>query len=88
MEGSIKQWQSVNFCSLWNFTKHFTCHCLKVSNIKVEYKNKFILQSDPTFVPIKFPDPSDRSSGTESDDSSVKSVRFSKLAEVSFIITN
>ncbi|PNF40267.1 Solute carrier family 35 member F5 [Cryptotermes secundus] len=38
--------------------------------------------SDPTFVPIKFPDPSDRSSGTESDDSSVKSVRFSKLAEV------
>ncbi|XP_049830918.1 solute carrier family 35 member F5 isoform X1 [Schistocerca gregaria] len=38
--------------------------------------------SDPTYVPIKLPDPSDRSSGTESDDSSVKSVRFSKLAEV------
>lgn len=40
-------------------------------------------QSDPTFVPIKFPELGDKSSGTESDDSSVKSVRFSKLAEVS-----
>lgn len=38
--------------------------------------------SDPTYVPIKFPEPSDRNSGTESDDSSVRSVRFSKLAEV------
>ncbi|XP_067001270.1 solute carrier family 35 member F5 [Anabrus simplex] len=38
--------------------------------------------SDPTFVPIKFPETGDRSSGTESDDSSVRSVRFSKLAEV------
>lgn len=38
--------------------------------------------SDPTYVPIKFPELGDRSSGTESDDSSVKSVRFSKLAEV------
>ncbi|XP_054278091.1 solute carrier family 35 member F5 [Macrosteles quadrilineatus] len=39
--------------------------------------------SDPTFVPIKFPERSDRSSGTESDECSVnRSVRFSKLAEV------
>ncbi|XP_066589435.1 solute carrier family 35 member F5 [Prorops nasuta] len=38
--------------------------------------------SDPTFVPIKIPDHCDRSSGTESDDSSIRSVRFSKLAEV------
>ncbi|XP_051153976.1 solute carrier family 35 member F5 [Leptopilina boulardi] len=38
--------------------------------------------SDPTFVPIKTPDQCDRSSGTESDDSSIRSVRFSKLAEV------
>ncbi|XP_024869840.1 solute carrier family 35 member F5 [Temnothorax curvispinosus] len=38
--------------------------------------------SDPTFVPIKTPDHCDRSSGTESDDSSIRSVRFSKLAEV------
>jgi len=35
--------------------------------------------SDPQFIPIKR---SDRSSGTESDDSSVHSVRFSKIAEV------
>lgn len=40
------------------------------------------MQSDPTFVPIKTPDHCDRSSGTESDDSSIRSVRFSKLAEV------
>ncbi|XP_015440077.1 PREDICTED: solute carrier family 35 member F5 isoform X2 [Dufourea novaeangliae] len=38
--------------------------------------------SDPMFVPIKTPDHCDRSSGTESDDSSIRSVRFSKLAEV------
>nr|XP_050863982.1 solute carrier family 35 member F5 isoform X2 [Vespula vulgaris] len=38
--------------------------------------------SDPTFVPIKTPDHCERSSGTESDDSSIRSVRFSKLAEV------
>ncbi|XP_063226128.1 solute carrier family 35 member F5 isoform X2 [Bacillus rossius redtenbacheri] len=38
--------------------------------------------SDPTYVPIKFPEPGDKSSGTESDDSSIRSVRFSKLAEV------
>lgn len=38
--------------------------------------------SDPTFVPIKFPE-RDRNSGTESDESTVnRSVRFSKLAEV------
>lgn len=42
----------------------------------------FLFQSDPTFVPIKTPDQCDRSSGTESDDSSIRSVRFSKLAEV------
>lgn len=42
----------------------------------------YSLQSDPTFVPIKTPDHCDRSSGTESDDSSIRSVRFSKLAEV------
>ena len=34
--------------------------------------------SDSTFVPIKTPE------STESDDSSIRSVRFSKLAEVSF----
>ncbi|XP_024942087.1 solute carrier family 35 member F5 isoform X2 [Cephus cinctus] len=38
--------------------------------------------SDPTFVPLKTLDHCDRSSGTESDDSSIRSVRFSKLAEV------
>lgn len=40
--------------------------------------------SDPTFVPVKTPEQCDRSSGTDndSDDSSVRSVRFSKLAEV------
>nr|CAD7199872.1 unnamed protein product [Timema douglasi] len=40
--------------------------------------------SDPTFVPIKVPETADKSSGTESDDSSVRSVRFSKLAEFAF----
>ncbi|XP_014205867.1 solute carrier family 35 member F5 [Copidosoma floridanum] len=40
--------------------------------------------SDPTFVPVK----SDRSSGTESDDSSVRSVRFSKFAEVRHMSEN
>ncbi|XP_058796700.1 solute carrier family 35 member F5 [Phymastichus coffea] len=38
--------------------------------------------SDPTFVPIKTSEQCERSSGTESDDSSIRSVRFSKLAEV------
>jgi hypothetical protein len=66
--------------STWKFSVHVVHLYLKGEC------EKFLLQSDPTFVPIKFPDPSDRSSGTESDDSSVKSVRFSKLAEVSFII--
>lgn len=37
-----------------------------------------LLQSDSTYVPIK----PDTISGTESDDSSIKSVRFNKLAEV------
>ncbi|XP_001601634.2 solute carrier family 35 member F5 [Nasonia vitripennis] len=44
--------------------------------------------SDPTFVPIKTPEQCDRSSGTESDDSSVRSVRFSKLAEVRHMSEN
>ncbi|KAG8287208.1 hypothetical protein J6590_043578 [Homalodisca vitripennis] len=39
--------------------------------------------SDPTYVPVKLPERSDRSSGTESDECTVnRSVRFSKLAEV------
>lgn len=40
--------------------------------------------SNPVYVPVKTPEREnlDRSSGTESDDSSVRSVRFSKLAEV------
>lgn len=49
----------------------------------VEDENSYIEHntslSDPQFVPIK---KSDRSSGTESDDSSIHSVRFSKMAEV------
>lgn len=44
----------------------------------------FSQKSDSVFVPIKTPEHGggERSSGTESDDSSVRSVRFSKLAEV------
>ncbi|KRT85719.1 hypothetical protein AMK59_987, partial [Oryctes borbonicus] len=40
--------------------------------------------SNPTYVPVKTPDKEivDRNSGTESDDSSIRSVRFNKLAEV------
>jgi solute carrier family 35 protein F5 len=37
--------------------------------------------SNPVYVPVKTPE-IDRNSGTESDDSSVRSVRFNKLAEV------
>lgn len=50
--------------------------------LKVKYV--CMLQSDPTYVPIKFPERSDRSSGTESDENSINrgGVRFSKLAEV------
>jgi solute carrier family 35 protein F5 len=44
--------------------------------------------SDSTFVPIKTPEQCDKSSGTESDDSSVRSVRFSKLAEVRHMSEN
>lgn len=44
--------------------------------LKNLYQKKF--QSDSTYVPIK----TGHLSGTESDDSSIKSVRFSKLAEV------
>lgn len=44
--------------------------------------------SDPLFVPIKTPEACDRSSSTESDDSSVRSVRFSKLAEVRHMSEN
>lgn len=44
------------------------------------------LMSDPMYVPIRFHDGADKSSGTESDDSSNlghnRSVRFSKLTEV------
>lgn len=35
-------------------------------------------QSDSTYVPVK----ADQISGTDSDDSSIKSVRFNRLAEV------
>ncbi|ALC42011.1 CG8195 [Drosophila busckii] len=46
------------------------------------YSNQAAL-SDPTFVPIRVANPINGvQSGTESDDSSVRSVRFSKLAEV------
>lgn len=40
--------------------------------------------SNPVYVPVKTPEREhlDRNSGTESDDSSVRSVRFNKLAEV------
>lgn len=40
--------------------------------------------SNPTYVPVKTPEKEnvDRNSGTESDDSSIRSVRFNKLAEV------
>ncbi|XP_072387880.1 solute carrier family 35 member F5 [Diabrotica undecimpunctata] len=40
--------------------------------------------SNPVYVPVKTPEREnwDRSSGTESDDSTVRSVRFNKLAEV------
>lgn len=59
---------------------------LQIIDPNVEDENFFSEEnarlSDPTFVPIKTPDQCDRSSGTESDDSSVRSVRFSKLAEV------
>ncbi|KAK0178197.1 hypothetical protein PV328_002171 [Microctonus aethiopoides] len=45
--------------------------------------------SDPTFVPIKKPDNCDRSqSGTESDDSCMRAVRFSKMAEVRHMSEN
>ncbi|XP_044264040.1 solute carrier family 35 member F5 isoform X2 [Tribolium madens] len=37
--------------------------------------------SNPVYVPVKTPE-LDKNSGTESDDSSVRSVRFNKLAEV------
>lgn len=38
--------------------------------------------SNPIYVPIKTDRDLDKSSGTESDDSSLRSVRFSKVAEV------
>ncbi|KAJ8936034.1 hypothetical protein NQ318_015440 [Aromia moschata] len=40
--------------------------------------------SNPVYIPVKTPEREqlDRSSGTESDDSSIRSVRFNKLAEV------
>lgn len=45
-----------------------------LNSLKKKKKN----QSDSTYVPIK----TGHISGTDSDDSSIKSVRFSKLAEV------
>lgn len=40
--------------------------------------------SNPIYVPVKTPEREnvDKSSGTESDDSTIRSVRFNKLAEV------
>ncbi|KAF5272416.1 hypothetical protein FQA39_LY07884 [Lamprigera yunnana] len=48
------------------------------------YSDAVTSLSTPTYVPVKALDREqfDRSSGTESDDSSVRSVRFNKLAEV------
>lgn len=44
-----------------------------------------LFQSDPTFVPIRTPERETAEiSGTESDESSQRSVRFSKVAEVLF----
>lgn len=39
-------------------------------------------QSEPSYVPLKLQESQEKSSDGESDDSSVKSVRFSKLTEV------
>ncbi|XP_069947316.1 solute carrier family 35 member F5 isoform X2 [Cherax quadricarinatus] len=41
-----------------------------------------IYQSEPRYVPLKLQDAQEKSSDGESDDSSIKSVRFSKLTEV------
>ncbi|KAK5647587.1 hypothetical protein RI129_002479 [Pyrocoelia pectoralis] len=48
------------------------------------YSDSVSSLSNPTYVPVKTLDREhfDRSSGTESDDSSIRSVRFNKLAEV------
>lgn len=46
--------------------------------------------SNPVFIPVKTPEREiwERSSGTESDDSTVRSVRFNKLAEVRHMSEN
>lgn len=41
-----------------------------------------LFQSEPSYVPLKLQESQEKSSDAESDDSSVKSVRFSKLTEV------
>lgn len=41
-----------------------------------------VFQSEPSYVPLKLQESHEKSSDGESDDSSVKSVRFSKLTEV------
>lgn len=41
-----------------------------------------LFQSEPRYVPLKLQESQEKSSDGESDDSSVKSVRFSKLTEV------
>ncbi|XP_008548608.1 solute carrier family 35 member F5 isoform X2 [Microplitis demolitor] len=55
-------------------------------NFYSEVNNSYL--SDPMFVPIKKPENHDRSSGTESDDSSIRAVRFNKLAEVRHMSEN
>ncbi|KAF5308142.1 hypothetical protein FQR65_LT06321 [Abscondita terminalis] len=67
-------------------------YCIKTNNYMVYpnqedenfYSDAVTSLSTPTYVPVKHFDKEhfDRSSGTESDDSSIRSVRFNKLAEV------
>lgn len=46
------------------------------------YSFTIVFQSEPRYVPLKLHESQEKSSDGESDDSSVKSVRFSKLTEV------
>ena len=49
-------------------------------------KNRyFVMQSSPQFEPVKMVDTDKSSDGETDDNSSVKSVRFNKVAEVSFL---
>lgn len=57
-------------------------YCIDSGGVKWCHAFILLFQSEPRYVPLKLHESQEKNSDADSDDSSVKSVRFSKLTEV------